>query len=90
MAGISKTHIMRIPFERTVITDGDIAENVPSHERIVELERTVLHLFSVQAAVCRKVYVLEEKAIHGTRNRNSFLSCINCHNVVLSGCTQGR
>jgi len=84
MARVSETYIMRIPFERSVIHELHVSENLPSHERVIELERTVLDLLCIETAVSREVDVLEEKAVHCLLDRNSLIPGIDCHYVLRS------
>ena len=82
VARIAETYIMRISLERTVVHELHVSEDLPSHERVVKLERAVLDLLGVKTSVGGEVDVLEEETVHCFRYRNTFFSGVNCHQVV--------
>ena len=82
VARIAETYIMRIPLERTVVHELHVSEDLPSHERVVKLERAVLDLLRVKTSVGGEVDVLEEEAVHCLWYRNTFFSGVDCHQVV--------
>jgi len=66
MAGIGKCHIVRVAVEGGVgVVEGHLAEGVPAHQSLRELERAVLDELGIEASVGSEVDVLEEDAIHG-------------------------
>ena len=60
------------------ITYSHISEGVPSHQSLWKFEGTVFYQLCIETAICTKVDVLEEDAIHGRLDFYSRLVCLNC------------
>ena len=74
---------MRIVLERTVGLQFEVAIGAPAHQRLVELERTVLDHFSIETAVGSVVDVFEEDAVHCRLYRSSEFLSVHVEDVVL-------
>ena len=91
MSRIGKTHIMRIPFKRTVVHQSYFTVSFPSHQVLRKLKRTVLHQFGVQATVGRIVDVLKKESVHGRLDFRSQFLCLYHHFIGLRmKCHSGR
>ena len=91
MTGIRKADIVWTTFERAVVADRHLSEGFPALERVLrEFEGAVLHKLGVQAAVGRKVDVLEENAVHGGLDGGADLLDVDVHPVRLGGCGQAE
>ena len=76
-----EAHVVGVAVEGAVILDGDVAEYVPPHEPLRELERAVLHHLGIKAAVGAVVYVLEEVSVHCGPYRRTDLARLDHHAV---------
>ena len=65
MALVFQANIMRITLERSAFRQNiHLAESLPVLQRIVVLEGTIGYFLGIQAAVGRKIDVLQENAVH--------------------------
>lgn len=80
---------MRVLIERAVILQRYVAEHFPSHKVVGgEFKRTVFYKFGIQAAVCAKVDILEEYAVHRRLYIGSDFLGLYRHGIVL--CVSGE
>lgn len=64
--GTLKSYIMRVAVEGWLhVIEGYVAECIPSHQALWELERAVFHHLCIETAIGTEVDILEEDTIHG-------------------------
>ena len=92
MARVAEAHVVGIVLEGTVVLQLEVAIGAPAHQRLVELERAVLHHLGIEATVGSVVDILEEDAVHRRLYGGPKFLCVHVEDVILSrsreGCSQ--
>ena len=83
MSRVGQTYVVRVPVERTVLSNRYVSGAFPSLQSLWELKGTVLHQLGIETAVGCKVDVFKENAIHGRLNHGTRF--LGIHNQFLGG-----
>ena len=90
VVGGCEAYVVGVAVEGAVILDGDVAEGLPPHEALRELERAVLHHLGIETAVGAVVYILEEVSVHRGAYLGPDLARLDHHAVYgLRVCRRG-
>ena len=83
---VAKGHIVWTTLERSVVLQLYLAEDLPTHEVLRELKRSVFYQLTIQTTIGSIVDVLKEESIHGVLNRGSHLFGVDVHDICLGTC----